>query len=123
MSKTGPLNEIIETAIDDSELIIYVKGVFNLKTIGVGVKDFTPDFGDMSQFNRVCVDLTHATRLDATGLDYLNAYYHAAKDAGLGFRASGVSEIMIKLFSMSGVTWPFKQREMPKVVRRRRRHR
>jgi len=69
---------IIESVIQDRELIIHAKGVFNHESIGASAKDFTPDLGDISQLNSVCVDLSQATRLNTTGVDCLNAYYHLA---------------------------------------------
>jgi len=123
MIETDSTNKIIESVIDDNELIIYVTGCFSLKTIGVPAKEFTPEFESVSLVNRVCVDLSRATRLDTVGLDYLNKYYYAAKEAKLDFRVTGASQLMILLFSMAGVSWPFRQRKVRTIIRRVRRRR
>jgi len=119
MIEADPAQGTMKSLIIDNELIIYVHGCLNFDAVGVTAIEFVPEYGDVSKFNRVCIDLSAATLLEIEGLDYLNKFYHAAKEANLSFRVSGVTQIMIRVFAMAGVTWTFEQRAEREVTKRR----
>ena len=123
MIKVDPARGTIESVVDDNELIVYIKDCLNFDAIGVPAIEFEPDYGDVSHFDRVCIDLSAVTRLELEGIDYLNKFYNAAKEAELSFRVTGATVVMIRVFAMAGVTWPFSQREVREVTKRRVRRR